>query len=265
MSIVPIYRLRATPEDEPRRYRFSREPTPDPNPHPGQRDEDTATRWIVEGVAFYAWSDQLEGGKIREELRPVYEFHRCKGGRHQYYYSLESEAPKGWQRRPYVSFWAHEEDVEIGAPAVYRFRQEGTRQDNFALATDEEIEGWKREDRPAFFASERVPVHVSVRPHWRNPAEFDWTFEPSTVNLAYGSMLEFLPAAGSDFTFTGFEVVEGEKDFEPPEVKGDRVWLKARCYTRGRDYKYNLTVRVGSTSQEISGDPEIVNQTPVKL
>ena len=64
MSIVPIYRLRADlPEHEDeRRYRFSREPTPDPNPHPGEHDEDPHTKWIVEGVAFYAWGDRLIDG-----------------------------------------------------------------------------------------------------------------------------------------------------------------------------------------------------------
>lgn len=265
MAIVPIYRLRATPRGEPRRYRFSREPTPDPNPHPGQQDEDAETKWIVEGVAFYAWSDQLENGVTRQELRPVYEFHRCSGGRHQYYYSLDPEAPRGWKKRPYVAFWAHPEDVEVGAPAVYRFSQDGGKRKNYALSVDRDVEGWTREDRPAFYASERVPVHVSVRPNWKNPRKYDWTFEPSTVNLAYGSMLEFVPAPYSDFEFTDFEVVAGGKDFDAPQVRPDGVLLKARYASRGTDYKYNVTVRIGSTQQEISGDPEIVNQTPTQL
>lgn len=263
MAIVPIYRLRATPEDDQRRYRFSREPTPDPNPHPGEHDEDPATAWVAEAVAFYAWSDQMEGGKTRPHLRPVYEFHRFEGGGHHYYYSLDPKAPKGWKKRPYVAFWAHAEDVEEGAPAVYRFYQEVPGPDNYALSVDDEIEGWKREEKSAFYASERVPVQVSVRPHWKNSDDYDWTFEPSTVNLAYGSTLEFVPAPYSDFAFTGFEVVRGEKDFDEPEVTPERVSLKARCVNRGKDYKYNVTVRIGSSQQEISGDPEIVNQRPM--
>ena len=263
MSIVPIYRLRATGEEkDPKRYRFSREPTPDPNPHPGKDDEDYDTLWLVEAVAFYAWSDQFEDGRLRAELRPVYEFHRCEERRHHYYYSLNPDAPKGWHKRPYVAFWAHEEDVEDGAPPIYRFRQEIPGIDNFVLSASKEVEGWKREEGQAFFASERIPVHVSVRPNWRNRREYDWTFMPSTVNLAYGSILEFVPAADSDFVFTGFEVVDGGKDFEPPDVRKDRVQLRALYTDRGRDYKYNVRVRVGSTSEEISGDPEIVNQRP---
>lgn len=265
MSIVPIYRLRATDEKEQHRYRFSREPTPDPNPHPGEPDEDPDTRWIVDAVAFYAWSDQYADGKIRPELRPVYEFHRCEKSRHKYYYSLDVEAPPSWKRRPYVAFWAHAEDVEEGAPAVYRYRQDGVKPDNYALSVDDEVEGWRREDRPVFYASERVPVRVSVRPHWKDPKDYDWTFEPSTVNLAYGSILEFVPAPNSDFAFTNFEVVGGEKDFEKPVITPERVSLEARCFNRGKDYKYNVTVRIGSTQQEVSGDPEIVNQTPTKL
>ena len=140
MSIVPIYRLRADGDEKlPKRYRFSREPTPDPNPHPGKEDEDYDTAWVVEGVAFYAWSDQYQGGKIRETLRPVYEFHRCEERRHYYYYSLDPDAPKGWQKRPYVSFWAHEEDVEVGAPPIWRFRQEGVPVETYALSAMDEI------------------------------------------------------------------------------------------------------------------------------
>jgi hypothetical protein len=265
MAIVPIYRLRGTPADGLRRYRFSREPTPDPNPHPGERDEDVGTEWIVEGVAFYAWNDQRDGGDIRPELRPVYEFHRCGGGRHQYYYSLDPEAQGHWKKRPYVAFWAHEEDVEVGAPAIFQFSQNGVKEGNYALSVDQEIEGWTRGSRPIFYASERIPIQVSVRPHWNDPKEYDWTFEPSTVNLAYGSILEFVPAQYSDFSFTNFEVVGGEKDFETPEVTPERVQLTARCRNRGQDYKYNVTVRMGSTMQEISGDPEIVNQRPTAL
>jgi hypothetical protein len=267
MAIVPIYLLRAsssTSEGE-RRYRFSREPTPDPNPHPGEHDEDSETKWIVEGVAFYAWSDQMDNGELRAELQPVYEFHRCAWGRHQYYYSLESDAPKGWKRRPYVSFWAHAEDVEDGAPAVHRFRQDGLKRDNFALGVDREIEGWTREEKPVFYASERVPVQVSVRSDGRKRRGYDWTFEPSTVNLAYGSILEFVPAPRSDFAFTGFDVVKGDDDFDAPLVEPGRVQVRARCSSRGKDYKYNVRVRVGSSSQEITGDPEIVNQAPTKL
>jgi hypothetical protein len=265
MAIVPIYRLRGTPADGLRRYRFSREPTPDPNPHPGERDEDVGTEWIVEGVAFYAWSDQHYGERMRSELRPVYEFHRCQGGRHQYYYSLDPKAPPSWKRRPYVAFWGHAEDVEEGAPAVYRFSQEGVKRGNYALSVDRDIDGWDRDDKPVFFASENVPVRVSVRPHWNNPKQYDWTFEPSTVNLAYGSTLEFVPAPHSDFAFTNFEVVGGGKDFEKPEITPERVLLRARCYHRGQDYKYNVTVRVGAAMEEVSGDPEIVNQTPTQL
>lgn len=267
MSIVPIYRLRAVAPDteDERRYRFSREPTPDPNPHPGEHDEDPETKWIVEGVAFYAWSDQLVDGEPSADLRPVYEFHRCTWRRHQYYYSLENAAPRGWKRRPYVAFWAHAEDVEDGAPAVYRFKQNGVKRENFALSADREIDGWTREESPAFYASERVPVQVSVRSDGRSRRRYDWTFEPSTVNLAYGSILEFTPAPRSNFVFTGFEVVKGDGDFDAPEVRDDRVQVKARCSTRGKDYKYNVRVRVGSSSEEIVGDPEIVVQTPPKL
>ena len=103
---------------------------------------------------------------------------------------------------------------------------------------------------------------MSVRPNWRNPKEYDWTFMPSTVNVAYGSILEFVPAADSSFTFSNFEVVDGEKDFEKPEIREDRVQLRALYLDRGRDYKYNVTVRVNGSQQEITGDPEIVNQRP---
>ena len=164
-----------------------------------------------------------------------------------------------------MAFWAHADDVEDGAPAVYRFKQDGTKRDNFALSVDREIEGWTREPQPAFYASERVPVQVSVRQDGRGRRRYDWTFEPSTVNLAYGSILEFTPAPRSDFVFTGFEVVKGEDDYDAPEVRDDRVQVKARCSSRGRDYKYNVKVRVGSSTQEIIGDPEIVVQTPPKL
>lgn len=268
MSIVPIYRLRATHRaDDERRYRFSREPTPDPNPHPGKQDEDAETRWTCEGVAFYAWSDQRENDRRREELQPVYEFHRCSGGRHQYYYSLHEQPPRGdgWKRRPYVAFWAHGDDVEGGAPAVYRFEQEGGKRENYALATDEEIEGWQREDGPAFYASERVPVSVSVRSNGRNHRQADWTFDPSTVNLAYGSILEFVPAPHSDFVFTGFEVQKGKGDFDAPTVEDERVQVKALCSSRGKDYKYVVRVRRDGETEEIEGDPEIVNQAPTKL
>lgn len=268
MAIVPIYRLQATSnaDEAVRRYRFSREPTPDPNPHPGLRDEDPDTRWICDGVAFYAWSDQRDNGEVREELQPVYEFHRCAWGRHQYYYSLDEDPPRGgWKRRPYVAFWAHQEDVEEGAPGVYRFQQEGTKRDNFALATDREINGWKREDRPAFYASEMVPVQVSVRSNGRGRRQFDWTFEPSTVNLAYGSVLEFVPAPHSDFVFTGFEIEKGEGDFDRPKVEEGRVQVRALCSSRGKDYKYAVRVRIGRQSDEIVGDPEIVNQAPTQL
>src|SRR5690606_26965760 len=99
------------------------------------------------------------------------------------------------------------------------FRQDGVKRDNFALSPDKDIEGWTREDTPAFYASERVPVRVSVRAQGKGRRSYDWTFDPSTVNLAYGSILEFTPAPRSDFIFTGFEVVRGEDDFDPPEVK----------------------------------------------
>ena len=59
--------------------------------------------------------------------------------------------------------------------------------------------------------------------------------------------------------------MKGEDDFDAPEVRDDRVQVKARCSSRGRDYKYNVKVRVGSSTQEIIGDPEIVVQTPPKL
>ena len=136
MAIVPIYRLRADSPDKEkdRRYRFSRQPTPDPNPHPGHPDEDAETRWIVEGVAFYAWSDRVYDGETSEKLRPVYEFHRCVGRRHRYYYSLDERGPrgKGWEKRPYVAFWAHAEDVEDGAPGVYRYEQIGNDEKGLA-------------------------------------------------------------------------------------------------------------------------------------
>ena len=272
MAIVPIYRLRAATSDEEkdRRYRFSRQPTPDPNPHPGHEDEDTETKWIVEGVAFYAWSDRLYDEEASENLQPVYEFHRCVGGRHRYYYSLSERGPrgKGWEKRPYVAFWAHAEDVEDGAPAVYRYEQVGN-DENFALSVDPEVKGWEREGKPVFFASERVPVQVSVRESRRNGkgrhAEYDWTFEPSTVNLAYGSILEFVPAPHSDFVFTGLDVEKGEGDFEKPDISPHRVQLRALCTSRGKDYKYSVKVRIGGSSEEIEGDPEVINQTPTDL
>lgn len=268
MAIVPVYRLKAEHSGErsatERRYRFSREPTPDPNPHPGERNEDPDTRWVVEGVAFYAWSDRLIDGAPSPDLRPVYEFHRCSGERHQYYYSLEPEAPRRWERRPYVAFWAHAEDVEQGAPPVFRFRQADVKRENYVLTTDREVDGWIREDPPAFYASERVPVRVSVRRDEEGRGRFDWTFDPSTVNLAYGSILEFLPAPHSDFSFADLEVVNGHGDFEPPEISPERVRVRALCSTRGRDYKYNLRVHYGPDGEVLYGDPEIVNQTPLK-
>lgn len=270
MAIVPIYRLRAAGNGDTRerRYRFSREPTPDPNPHPGEPDEDHDTVWIVEGVAFYAWSDQVVDGEHSSDLKPVYEFHRCSGRRHHYYYSLERDAPRGWVRRPYVAFWAHAEDVEVGAPAVYRYEQDRVRRRNFALSVEREVEGWTRLGAPAFYASERVPVRVSVR---RDPAQpgrrqqYDWTFDPSTVNLAYGSILELVPASNCEFAFTGFEVVQGGDDFERPIIRRDRIQVRAKCSTRGKDYKYNVRVRMNGQRHEILGDPEIVNQTPPRL
>src|SRR5690606_5857441 len=237
-----------------RRYRFSREPTPDPNPHPGEPDEDHDTVWIVEGVAFYAWSDQVVDGEHSSDLKPVYEFHRCSGRRHHYYYSLERDAPRGWVRRPYVAFWAHAEDVEVGAPAVYRYEQDRVRRRNFALSVEREVEGWTRLGAPAFYASERVPVRVSVR---RDPAQpgrrqqYDWTFDPSTVNLAYGSILELVPASNCEFAFTGFEVVQGGDDFERPIIRRDRIQVRAKCSTRGKDYKYNVRVRMNGQRHEI--------------
>lgn len=270
MAIVPIYRLRATGNGNPRerRYRFSREPMPDPNPHPGEPDEDHDTQWTVEGVAFYAWSDQVVDGEHSSDLKPVYEYHRCSGRRHHYFYSLESDAPRGWSRRPYVAFWAHAEDVEVGAPAVYCYEQEGVRRRNFALSVEREVEGWRRGSAPAFYASERVPVQVSVRreaPQRGRRAQYDWTFDPSTVNLAYGSILELVPAPNTDFVFTNFEVVQGGDDFDEPEVQRDRIQVRARCSTRGKDYKYNVMVRMNGHRHEILGDPEIVNQTPPRL
>ncbi|HEX6927405.1 MAG TPA: hypothetical protein VF167_18410 [Longimicrobiaceae bacterium] len=275
MAIVPIYRLRAELKGSRatvRRYRFSREPTPCPNPHPGEDNEDPETKWICEGVAFYAWSDQMENGVVREELQPVYEFHRCTRNRHQYYYSLDKDRPDGpgWKKRPYVAFWAHAEDVEDGAPPVYRYKQDTSRE-NYALSVDPEVEGWTREEQPAFYASERVPVRVSVRPREngkgkrKGNAQFDWTFDPSTVNLAYGSVLEFVPAPTCSFVFTDFKIHKGEEDFDEPEIHDERVQVRARCTTRGKDYKYMVGVRLNGHTEDIVGDPEIVNQAPTKL
>ena len=267
MAIVPIYRLRADHSENAveRRYRFSRDPAPDPNPRPGNEDDDAETKWIVDGVAFYAWSDQLVDGKPSRDLRPVYEFHLANRKRHQYYYSIGEDAPPGFKRRPYVAFWAYERDVVVGAPAVHRFLQDDARHPNYALSVEASVRGWTPEKEPAFYASERVPVQVSVRSVGPSGKRYDWTFEPSTVNLAYGSTLEFVRAPSSDFVFTGLEILAGDGDFEPPTVSDDRVQVKALCDSRGRDYKYNVKVRIGSDGSEIIGDPEIVNQDPPDL
>jgi hypothetical protein len=266
MPIVPVYRLRASSSEKSRsRYRFSRDPHPDPNPFPGRRNPDPSTSWSIDRVAFYAWSDPLVDGRVDPELQPVYEFFRLdQSNRVQYQYSADPSPPDGWHARDYVSFWAYPSAHLDADHAVYTAAAESA---NGGTAKALSLNGYglanaKRQLAPAFYASATIPIVVSVRENPRSPDRFEWTFEPSTVHLSHPATLQFTRAPHSSWKFTGFEVVDGGEDFGSPDVTDEMVLVDAHYRTQDRDFKYHITIAVGDGSRTITGDPEIVNQTP---
>lgn len=262
MPIVPVYRLRATSSEPYPRYRFSRDAHPDPNPQPGQPNPDPKTRWCVDRVAFYAWTDPLESEQLNDKLLPVYEFYRVdSNGLVRYLYSAQATPPEGWTGRQYAAFWGYPPQTGTANPPVYFYSQRIAEGANYALSVNPRLSTpWKQEGILALAAT-TIPVEVSVR---QDAAErrYHWSYTPSTVNLSYRATIQFVQAPLSDWRFTSFEVLKGGDDFDPPAVTDRMVLLNARYLHPGADFKYRITIDVFNGPDRLVGDPEMANQTP---
>jgi hypothetical protein len=293
MPIVPVYRLHATPSEPYRRYRFARDAHPNPNPVAGRPNPDRS-RWAVDRVAFYAWSDPVGDDGIHRGLAPVHEFFRVDDeGLVWYRYSMDAAPPSGWESHDYVAFWLHPPSSENAGAPIYQYRQELPKAFNHALSVAPELgesPDWSRDSMLGAAAS-TLPVVVSARLDREDPSRLLWSYRPTTINLAYPTTLQFIRAPASPWRFTRLEIQGGRGDFEEPVVMDDQILVRASYAHPGQDFRYDLTIdvhggprttsnRTGtapesdpgtapSTQRSVLGrmvsDPEIVNQTPDRI
>lgn len=288
MTIVPVYRLRGTLTDSGPRYRFSRDAQPNPNPTPGRPNPDPDTRWTVDRVAFYAWSDRTRADAINHRLVPIYEFYRLdESERVSYRYSEGAEPPHGWVSREYVAFWMLPAGTEGAGTRVYIHSQDAPEGSTYALSVSRELGvSWTNESVLAMAAG-TVPVVVSVRSDIEDHGRYHWSYAPSTINLTYATTIEFVQAPLSAWRFVDLEVPGGREDFDRPIIRDRRVRLNARYANTGRDFRYRLTIELSagrdritsdantpglaasedrsSVTDRVVSDPEVVNQTPDRL
>lgn len=288
MSIVPVYRLRASLADSAPRYRFSRDAQPSPSPTPGRANPDPDSRWTVDRVSFYAWGDQTHADTTDPRLVPIYEFYRVDaGGRVSYRYAAGPEPPRGWISREHVAFWMHPAATDGAGAPVHIHSQDAPEGSSYALSISPELGvSWTNESVLALAAG-TVPVVVSVRPDGNDRGRYHWSYTPTTLNLMYATTIEFVQAPHSAWRFVNLEVPGGREDFDRPIITDDRVLMNARYTHHPRDFRYRLTIepfagrgRVtsdadvpglaaseehGSFSDRVANDPEVVNQTPDRL
>lgn len=289
MPIVPVHRLRATPSEPFERYRFARDAHPNPNPVAGRPNPDDS-RWSVDRVAFYAWSDPVGDDGIHRGLAPVHEFFRVDDeGRVWYRYSTDPGPPNGWESRDYVAFWIHPPTAQNTGAPIFHYLQKLPKGVNHALSVSPELpEGpeWSRESMLGMAAA-TLPVVVSARHDPEDRSRVLWSYRPTTINLAYPITLQFIRAPASPWRFTALEVRDGRDDFEDPIVTDDQILVRANYRNPGKDFRYDLTIDVRGGSEPISNrpptatetapttrrsllgpmisDPEVVNQTPDRI
>lgn len=170
MSIVPVYRLHAMPRDPYPRYRFARDAHPNPNPTPGKPNPDPESRWAVDRVAFYAWSDPEQGDVRNDALVPIYESYQVDGkGLVRYRYAADPVPPDGWVGRPYAAFWLYPGTADGAGAPVYLYSQRASDGVNYALAVAPELPDWTNESILGA-AADTVPVVVSVREDAEEPS-----------------------------------------------------------------------------------------------
>lgn len=172
MSIVPVYRLHATPREPYPRYRFARDAHPNPNPTPGNPNPDPESRWTVDRVAFFAWSDPEQEAVRNDALAPVYEFYRVdEQGLVRYRYAADPVPPRGWVGRRYVAFWLYPGTADGAGAPVYLYSQAASDSGNYALAVAPELPDWTNESILGA-AADTVPVVVSVREGAEEPGSY---------------------------------------------------------------------------------------------
>lgn len=287
MTIVPVYRLRATPTDPHPRYRFSRDAHPNPNPMPGRPDPDPESVWSIDRVAFYAWSDPAHADRINRRLVPIYEFYRVDAnGRVSYRYSAGGDTLDGWVAREHVAFWMQPAGTGRAGAPVYLYSRRTSEGLSYVLSINPGFsDPWENESVLAVAAA-TLPVVVSVRPD-EDHRRFHWSYAPSTINLSYATTIAFVQAPLSAWRFLDLEVPGGREDFDPPIVTDGHILLNARYANPGQDFRFRLTIepfagpnRVtsdanvphlnasedrSSVTDRAVNDPEMVNQTPDRL